>query len=268
MFTDAHFHSDDLSACIPDVAAAYRDAGTVGLASVHDTRGLERTRSLMENAGRYYISFGIHPQLPVMDEAGNLSTLAASGQIDAIGECGFDFFGDTPERIRTPENERTQSDAFELQLELAERHALPLVLHLRKADDLLFRYAARLARLRAVILHSWGGPAHEAEDFLKRCPRALFSFGTPVRNGNRKVAACVSALPLSAIVTETDAPYQPPRRLVVADGKERWIPERAYSIFTDLGAVVVAIASLRNMQPEFVMNAVADNFAGVFSNAV
>ena len=42
---------------------------TLGLASVHDGPGLELTRSLMAGHGPYGISFGLHPQLPIMDDA-------------------------------------------------------------------------------------------------------------------------------------------------------------------------------------------------------
>lgn len=248
----------------PSFAEDYRALGVLGLASVHDGVGLATTRTILDGASPYLISFGLHPQLPVMDEADTLSGLAARGELAAIGECGFDFFGDSPDRIRTPDNEKNQRAVFEFQLELAGQRDLPLVLHFRKANDLLFSYARRMSRLPAVIIHSWPGPANEAMDFLHRCPRAKFSFGTGVLNGNKKSRSSAAALPATAILVETDAPFQPPRA-----SPEPGAPlTRAYSTFTDLPRIISGIAGLRGITPEALSEQVNENFMEVFGNAL
>jgi len=263
-YADAHFHADDLEAYEPGLAGSYRDLDVVGLASAHDGAGLARTRDLLDGAGPWFLSFGIHPQLPVMDEAGLLLALASSGGLAAVGECGFDFFGDVPDRERTPANERRQRAVFEFQLELAEHHGLPVVLHLRRAMDLLFEYAPRLSRLPAVLLHSWGGPPNEASAFLSRCPSALFSFGTALLNGNKKARASAAALPASAILTETDAPYQPPREAPLPGARLA----RDHSTFSDLPAIIAAIAALRGDEPEALRATVLENFTGAFAHGL
>jgi len=261
---DAHFHADDLYAVAPGFVDEYRELGVLGLASVHDDAGFEATRRIMAGSRAAPVSFGLHPQLPVMDGADALAARAAAGDIAAVGECGFDFYGDSPATTRTPESEAVQRAVFEYQLELAEQRGLPIVLHLRRADDLLFEYAGRLARLRAVILHSWPGPANEALDFLKRCPSALFSFGLPLCNGNKKAAASAAALPASALLTETDAPYQPPR----APASEGGRPLRAWSTTGDLAGVVARLATLRGKDERSVAAAVEANFREAFGHAL
>ena len=258
-----------IDALDPGFALAYREAGVLGLASVHDSAGLEGTTRIMSGAGRYLVSFGLHPQLPVMDEADGLAGLAATRAIAAIGECGFDFYSDTPVCVRSSENERMQRAVFEFQLELALRHDLPLVLHLRRADDLLFEYSKRLSRLPALILHSWPGPANEALDFLARCPRALFSFGLSVVNGSNKARSSAVALPSSSILTETDAPYQPPRGPAPPGAKGFRRPLlRAYSTTVDLPLVVAGLATLRGQSPESIKIAVEQNFREAFADAL
>jgi len=267
MLTDAHFHADDLYQLDPGFPEAYRKAGVLGIASVHDGAGLAATRTAMAGAGRYLVSFGIHPQLAVMDEAGELERRAVSGELAAIGECGFDFYGDAPELVRSPENERAQREAFEFQIGLAQRCGLPVVLHLRRAGDLLFEYADRLSRLKAVVLHSWPGPANEALDFLARCPRARFSFGLTIVNGNKKARTSAAALPDSAILTETDAPYQPPRGAPGARSERRPLL-RQYSTVADLSLVLAELATLRVAGPASVEAAVERNFLEVFGDAL
>jgi TatD DNase family protein len=264
MLVDAHFHADELHGHDPEFPRRYREAGVVGLASVHDGPGLAATRRIMAGAGLFLISFGLHPQLPVMDEAGRLEDLAASGQLVAIGECGFDFFGDVPQRVRNDDNLKTQSVVFEFQLELAERYSLPLVLHLRRADDLLFSYARRLSRLPAVILHSWGGPANEALDFHTRCPNARFSFGGTILNGNKKARASAAALPAGTILSETDAPFQPPREAPLPGA--RLI--RDYSTIEDLPLTLRELAGLRAVDTAQIQDQLNANFMEVFGHAL
>ena len=269
MLTDAHFHADDLFILDPDFVREYKESEVLGLASVHSMAGFETTEHIMATAGPYLLSFGIHPQLAIMDEADTLDRLAVAGRIAAIGECGFDFFGDRPALVRTPENEYTQRMAFDFQLEVAERHGLPLVLHMRRANDLLFEYAKRLSKLRAVILHSWPGPANEARDFLARCPNALFSFGLSIVNGNKKAISSAISLPLSALLTETDAPYQPPRGLPHPTmGGHRRPLLRAYSTTSDLGTVVNELARLRGQEPDGMRSSVDENFMRIFGDAL
>lgn len=256
MLIDAHFHADDLADVWPEFPGDYRRRAAFGIASVHDGAGLARTRALLADAGPWRLSFGLHPQLPIMDEADTLARLAAAGELFAVGECGFDFYGDAPGRVRDEPNLRIQSSVFEFQLELAERHGLPIILHLRRATDLLFQYAARLAKLPAVILHGWAGPPNEAEAFLARCPSAFFSFGTGLINGNKRAAASVARLPISALLVESDAPFQPPR----AAPRPGAPVVRAYSSFEDLPRIEAYMAELKGVAPEALHETLVESF--------
>ncbi|MDA8426131.1 MAG: TatD family hydrolase, partial [Treponema sp.] len=162
MLTDAHLHLVDLAGHDPLFPERLAARPWMGCAASHHEAEFARSESLrarIESGGaaRCVASFGIHPQWAVWDHADFLARLAAEGRISAIGEAGFDFFGDRPERVRNPENERAQREVFEYQLGLAERHGLPLLLHLRKAMDQAFAYSGRLRRLAGAIFHSYSG---------------------------------------------------------------------------------------------------------------
>ncbi|HOX92002.1 MAG TPA: TatD family hydrolase [Spirochaetales bacterium] len=263
-YIDAHFHADDLSRVAPSELASYRTLGVSGIASTHDPDGWNTSLALSALHGPWLLSFGIHPQAATMEHAGFLADLAAQGALAAIGECGFDFYGDRPECSRGGDGENAQRQAFEFQLELTVRYKLPLILHMRRANDQLFRYAKRLAKLPAVILHSWNGPANEARSLLSRVPRAKFSFGTSILNGNRKAMECAATLPLGCIVSETDAPYQSPRV-----SAEPYAPlARSYSTFADLARIVQSIAALRESDAHAIAIAVASNFFEVFPHVI
>jgi TatD DNase family protein len=220
-------------------------------AASHDESEWERVETLRPSLPPFVSSFGIHPQWPVWKNVDFLSRLAAEGRLAAIGEAGFDFFGDRPERVRNEENEMVQRSVFEYQLELAEARGLPLLLHLRKAMEFAFAYAPRLRRLPAAIFHSYPGTVSDGESLLARGVPAYFSFGASVINGNKRSAAACAALPLDRLLSETDAPWQPPR------GGEFCRAE-------DLRPIAAGMAALRGLGLDELGAALAANFARAF----
>ena len=85
---------------------------------------------------------------------------------------------------------------------------LPLLIHLRKATDLMFRHARLLSRLPAVIFHSWPSPPEEGRSLLAKGVNAYFSLGTPLLQGKKQAWRSLRNLPLDRILMESDAPYQ------------------------------------------------------------
>jgi TatD DNase family protein len=248
---DAHIHLADL--IDRDPGFPERIAGTrwTCCAASHDEGEWDRVESLRSRLPSFVSSFGMHPQRAVWKNADFLARLAAEGRLAAIGEAGFDFFGDRPERGRSSENESAQRGVFEYQLDLAERFGLPILLHLRKAMDMAFAYAPRLKRLQAAIFHSFPGTANDAESLLAKGVNAYFSFGAPILNGNKRAAAACAAVPTERLLSETDAPWQPPKR---ADFCR---PE-------DLGPIVEGMARLRCIDREELREILEGNFTLVY----
>jgi len=237
VYSDAHLHLVDLEARDPEFAAKIPAPDWRGAVASHDIAEFERSETLRKGLPPTLAGFGIHPQGLRWDTADYLGSLAESGRIAFIGEAGFDFFGDRPERVRNEENLRAQRETFEFQLALAERTGLPLLVHARKATDILQGYAPRLRRLTSVIFHGWPGRLVDAESFLGKGVEAYFSFGTPLLRGAAHAIECCAALPAARLLAETDAPWQPPRG----------------SAWTGLDAIVrvsEAIGGIRGLGPE------------------
>ncbi len=233
MLTDAHIHFHDLAERDPGFLARYAAGPYLACAASHDEGEFLETESWGDRAG-FISSFGIHPQWPVWKNADFLALVAGEGRIKAIGEAGFDFFGDRADRVRNEENDKAQTGVFEYQLDLAERLGLPLLVHLRKATDKAFLYSRRLARLPGVVFHSWPGTAREAGDLLARGVPGFFSFGTGLLKGHKKAIESCAVLPLDRLLSETDAPWQP-------------LQGQSYCRLEDLPLVVAAMARLRDL---------------------
>lgn len=198
---DAHFHFSDCLRYVKEENLFV--SGCTSCHSIEDYFSASEYKKNSKDPEKLFISFGIHPQNPDKDLLSFLEELLEEDKINAVGECGFDYF--TPELKSLAEAQKT---VFEAQLELALKYNKPLVLHCRKANDILFSYSKELKKLPAVLFHSFMGSLTEAESFLKRGIEGYFSFGKQIFNNNKKVIQLVSELPLCNLLLETDAPYQ------------------------------------------------------------
>ena len=196
---DAHFHYADcmnLGICIfPD--------DFMGISCAH----CEKEWEIQKKSPAFIIkSFGLHPQNVKnynISSIDFLEKLVSEKQISFIGECGFDLFCDEYKIF-----EKKQDEIFNIQIEMAIKNNLPVVIHCRKANHKLFKYKSQLSKLPEVLFHSFMGPSAEAFSLLNHNINGYFSFGKQVFNGNKKVLDCIKNLPSERILCETDAPFQ------------------------------------------------------------
>ena len=160
-------------------------------------------------------ALGIHPlhvplaqpeDLQALDEA--LAERRDDPRLVAVGEIGLDFF--VPE-LCTP-NMRERQWAFYLaQLKLANKHRLPVILHVRRSADLLLK-GLRQCPVASGIAHAFNGSVQQAQAFVGM-GFALGFGGTLTYDRSLQLRRLAGDLPLTAIVLETDAPDMPPHWL-------------------------------------------------------
>ncbi len=210
-FCDAHFHY------LPSVnqnafALPQRWTGCSCAHSVEEWNAqVEFAEKNNSENQKMLCAFGLHPQscsFPDSDELCRknlyfLESLLQTQKIDAIGECGFDFFTEEYKLFA-----EFQKKIFISQIELAVKYKKPVVIHCRKANEKLFEYSRELKKLPAVLFHSFMGMPSEAFSLLNKGINGYFSFGKQIFNNNKKVIKCVKELPLDRLLFETDAPYQ------------------------------------------------------------
>ena len=203
----------------------------------------------LKSGGKVLCAFGLHPQKTLLENIDFLESLLVQKRILAVGETGFDFF--TPE-LKSCEVQ--QKKAFEMCLELATEHKVPLVIHDRKALDLMFFYSSALKKCTSVVFHSFAFTARDAVSILNHGINAYFSFGKPLMNGNKKSIGCVKELPLERILLETDAPYQ------TSKGEEKTSPLQIQQVYEKT-------CEIRGMNMEELENCVLKNFFNAFGIA-
>lgn len=157
-----------------------------------------------EYPGVCYPMMGLHPEDVKEDWAEVLDRMETKldGMI-AVGEVGLDFYWDSTFR-------KEQIDAFERQICWAKEHGLPLVVHMRKAEQELLEAMERHKSdgLRGVF-HCFGGSKETAARMLKH-EGFVLGIGGVVTFKNSRLAETLRHVPLDRIVLETDAPYLAP----------------------------------------------------------
>jgi TatD DNase family protein len=151
-----------------------------------------------------YPMMGLHPEDVKEDWAQVLDRMEM--QLDgmiAVGEVGLDFYWDTTFR-------KEQIEAFERQICWAVERNLPLVIHMRKAEQELLEVMERHKSdgLRGVF-HCFGGSRETASRMLKH-EGFVLGIGGVVTFKNSRLAETLRHVPLDRIVLETDAPYLAP----------------------------------------------------------
>lgn len=202
---DAHFHLYECkTAGILDIYKEY-----CGISCAHSIEEWNIQKKYVEETGnnQIFLSYGMHPQNAANENISLsqdfLEKLLVNNEISFIGEIGFDFF--TPEYKKLSVK---QEEMFNVQIELAQKYNIPVVIHCRKANHKLFEYAKKLSLLPEVLFHSFMGPVSQAFSLLNKNINGYFSFGKQVFNGNKKVLECIQNLPPERVFAETDAPFQ------------------------------------------------------------
>lgn len=157
-----------------------------------------------EYPGVCYPMMGLHPEDVKEDWTQVLDRMEVllDGMI-AVGEVGLDFYWDATFR-------KEQIEAFERQICWAVERNLPLVIHMRKAEQELLEVMERHKSdgLRGVF-HCFGGSKETALRMLKH-EGFVLGIGGVVTFKNSRLAETLRHVPLDRIVLETDAPYLAP----------------------------------------------------------
>ena len=144
---------------------------------------------------------GVHPH-EASGGIDGLERLMGVPGVVAVGETGLDYHYDHSPRP-------VQREVFAAQVELANRHGLPLVVHSRSAWDDTLAVLDREGVPSRTVMHCFTGGPEEAEECLRR--GALLSFsGIVTFPKAAEVRDAARTCPLDRLMVETDSPYLAP----------------------------------------------------------
>lgn len=183
-----------------------------------------------------YGAVGYHPaELDDVNEKDYelLESLLSNKKIVAIGEIGLDYhYPDT--------NKEKQKYAFRRQLELAEKHNIPVIVHSRDAIQDTFDIMSEY-NIKGVI-HCFSGSVEMAKEFIKK--GFLISIGGIITFKNAKnIIEVIKNIDLSYILLETDSPYLTPEPFRKEQNEPMYIPIIASKIADILNVSIEEVSS-------------------------
>ena len=158
--------------------------------------------------GGAFYTLGIHPVWIASAKPSDVELLGlsiekalADPKFLGIGEIGLDYF--VPELDR-----QTQWFFFEQQLRLAKHFSLPVLLHIRRSQDMVLK-GLRQFKVAGGIAHAFNGSDQQAKQFVDLGFCLGFGGAMTFSRANQ-IRRLAQHLPDHAVVIETDAPDIPP----------------------------------------------------------
>ncbi|KKR21352.1 MAG: Hydrolase, TatD family [Candidatus Moranbacteria bacterium GW2011_GWA2_39_41] len=242
---DSHAHLDDekYSQDREEIIARAFASGIEKIINVGaDLMGSQASVKLATENENIFVAVGLHPhcfnqveEFSISKTFNNLKNLAKQEKVVAIGEIGLDYFSHDGNPITAAQKEK-QKNGFVLQIEIAKKFNLPVVIHCRGSRenpndayiDLLqiiqdTKYPPRLAETTArqreagqiqntkFIFHCYGGDLAFTQKLLSM-DNVSFSFTGNITYAKQdsEAVAVVREIPLEKIMLETDCPYLTP----------------------------------------------------------
>ncbi len=194
---------------------------------------------------------GIHPiSVPSADynELDELEQFLQDNKQDqrlvAIGEIGLDFY--LPE-LCTESMRAKQLHFYHAQLRLAQQYDLPVILHVRRAVDVIL-HGLRQWQPAAGIAHAFNGSLQQAKQTLALGLRIGFG-GAVTYERAKRLHDLVRELPIEAIVLETDSPDMPPSWLYAPKSQQTARLDVKRNTPSELPRIAQYIARLRGNMP-------------------
>ena len=246
---DAHAHYDDkwFDEDRIELLNSLTDGGVnFVITNGIDLKSTEEAKNLSEKYPFMYFTAGYHPEC-VEDMPENyleeVEKYLSHPKCVAVGEIGLDYHWDTPRDV--------QKKVFIEQLQLAEKHNMPVVIHDREAHgdvmDIIRKYKPK------GLLHCFSGSVELMREVIK-LGMSISLGGTVTFKNARHSVECASEVPLDKLLLETDAPYLSP---VPFRGKRNDSRNIEY--------VAEKIAQLRNLSQKEVLDITTENGKKLFS---
>ncbi len=250
MLIDTHCHLDaaEFGDTQSELVNAARRAGVARMVIPAVVRSnFDAVRKLCDQYPGCLPAYGIHPMYVDGSKPEDLAVLrgylAAPGAV-AVGEIGLDFFVEGYEQA-------PQEFYFVEQLKLAREFDLPVLLHIRRAQDTVLKFL-RQYKVRGGIAHAFNGSRQQAEEFIRLGFKLGFG-GAMTYSRATRLRELATTLPLECIVLETDAPDIPPDFLARGEpNKPEYLPRIAQTL-----------AELRSISLEEVARATSQNVSSM-----
>ncbi len=206
MLIDSHAHLVSLEN-LPEVLQRAQENNINKIVSISsDIPSTEATISLAEEYDYIFATTGVHPHsADQMSEEVliGIDHFAENDKVVAIGETGLDYFYMNSEK-------EVQIDSFTEHIRLGKKHNLPIIIHVRNADqDMIEILTKESAADTPGVIHCFTGDYDTAKKYLDLGFYISFS-GIVTYKRSEELREAAKKIPKDKILIETDSPYLAP----------------------------------------------------------
>lgn len=207
----------------PDIDSQSRDA-MFALADRHE--------------GTVFPCLGLHPTSIAAGWEKEMEKLEGyrHRRIWAIGEIGMDCYW-------SREFVKEQQEALRMQLELAHRMSLPVIIHSRESTELIINVLKECRHLDLHgVFHAYSGSVGTYRE-LQKLGDWYIGIGGVLTYKKASIAETVKQIPLERILLETDSPYLTPVPFRGKRNESSYVPHIAAKLAELTGKDIVEVAA-------------------------
>jgi len=206
MFIDSHAHLDSLED-LTEVLKRAREAQIEKIVGISSS--LNSSLTIAEIARRdemIYAAVGVHPHNADTinnDVIAEMENLINEPKVVALGETGLDYHYMNSDK-------ETQINSLKEHIGLGKKHGLPIVIHVREADeDLIAILREEDVSPQTGVIHCFTGDYETAKQYLDLGFYISFS-GIVTFKKSDKIREAAKNIPVDRMLIETDSPYLAP----------------------------------------------------------
>ncbi|MBB5218775.1 TatD DNase family protein [Treponema rectale] len=185
-----------------------KSAGVTRIVSINNSlHDFKKEYTVLKAKAGIYHAVGVGPSEVTNPGADWIKTIEESVKLPnvvAIGETGLDYckqYGD----------KRSQIELFITQLELAQKHNLPVIIHNREAGQDIFDILKDRIPEKGAIFHCYSEDGAYAKKCLDAGLNVYFSFaGNLTYRNARNLHETVLSVPTDRMLLETESPFMIP----------------------------------------------------------
>ncbi len=254
---DSHCHLDLIEERGFNIDAIVGSAMNSNIAYIQSISVLpskfEKIYSYTQNYTNVFCSIGMHP-LYCTEEAFDYELcdkICSLPKVNSIGECGLDY-----SKNPATEEKQLQQKVFLQQIDLSDKHNIPLIIHTRDAEEKTYELLEQACKTRKNIkgvMHCFTGSRELALAMLDLGFYISFSGIITFKKKVSHLQDLVKEIPIERILVETDAPYLSPEPF---RGKQNTPEMTKY--------VAEKVAELKNMSLEDIAKQTTKNYFDLF----
>lgn len=252
MIIDSHVHLNDqeLFPKIEEIIERAKDNGVTAFICVgYNKESSEMAIDIATMYEEVYAAIGIHPSEAKHYQQSDLDWLEANlnhPKVKAIGEMGLDYYWEKAHVDK-------QHELFIKQIEMANKHKLPIIIHMREAINDTYEIIKKHKNKDLLgVMHCYSGSWEYVKKFTDL--NLYISLAGPVTFKNANTPKEIAKkIDLRHLLIETDAPYLAP------------IPHRGKTNESkNLKYIIKEIATIRNTSTEEIEARTYENTVKLF----